>query len=217
MKEKYNRIFHLPWSSGTNDDKIAKSVDSLLNVPIVIQCKFDGSNVCMMREACFSRSHSGPPTHPSFNQFKILHATIKWSIPEDIQIFGEWLFAQHSIYYDKLPSFFLGFGIRNINTKIWYSTDDTLAMFESLNLKSAPIDFKGIVKAEQDLKDLAQGIMESAGVYGPEREGLVIRLASAFDNKDFSISVMKQVRPNHVKTDAHWAHQAVRPNKLAKL
>lgn len=46
---KYNRTYHLPWSPGTtSDDRISKSVDSLLNYEIVITEKLDGENCGMI-------------------------------------------------------------------------------------------------------------------------------------------------------------------------
>lgn len=104
---KYNRTFHVPWSPGaTSDDKIASSTDSLLNKLIVITEKMDGSNTSLEREGCFARTHASAPTHPSFDALKALHAVCKWQIPENIQLFGEWCFAVHSIEYIELPHYF---------------------------------------------------------------------------------------------------------------
>jgi hypothetical protein len=104
---KYNRTYHVTWSAGaTNDDKIADSVQSLINIPIVITEKMDGSNTSLERNGCFVRTHSGSPTHISFDGLKALHATIKFKIPDNIQIFGEWCYAKHSIEYSELPGYF---------------------------------------------------------------------------------------------------------------
>ena len=46
------------------------------------------------------------------------------------------------------------------------------------------------------------------------QEGVVVRLAEAFPYAAFGDSVLKWVRPNHVQTDEHWAHQVIIPNRL---
>lgn len=46
---RYPRTYHLPWSPGaTNDDKILKSVDQFIGVPLALTEKLDG---CLMRDA----------------------------------------------------------------------------------------------------------------------------------------------------------------------
>ncbi|WP_181004126.1 hypothetical protein [Bacillus thuringiensis] len=47
-------------------------------------------------------------------------------------------------------------------------------------------------------------------------EGYVLRLTDAFHYNDFSKSVGKFVRKDHVQTNQHWMTQAVIQNKLAK-
>lgn len=105
---KYPRTFHFSYSEGaTNDDKIAKDVSSLINVPIVITEKLDGSNTSLESGGCFARTHSGAPSHPSFNMLKAFHASIKSLIPDGVQLFGEYCFARHSIEYTELPGYFM--------------------------------------------------------------------------------------------------------------
>lgn len=42
MTKKYPRTYHLPWSKGTtSDDKITKSISSILNKRIIILEKID--------------------------------------------------------------------------------------------------------------------------------------------------------------------------------
>ena len=48
-----------------------------------------------------------------------------------------------------------------------------------------------------------------------EAEGYVVRLASSFHYDNFSTSVAKFVRANHIQTDRHWRSQQFVPNGLA--
>jgi hypothetical protein len=47
-----------------------------------------------------------------------------------------------------------------------------------------------------------------------KNEGFVIRLQEAFKYADFSKSICKLVRPNHVTSSAHWRFKKIVPNKL---
>jgi hypothetical protein len=214
---KYNRTFHLPWSPGaTNDDKIAASVDSLLGVDIIITEKMDGSNTSLEFGGCFSRSHSGSPSHASFDGLKALHSAIKWQIPQGIQLFGEWCFALHSIAYQELPGYFLMFNVRDLNTPvpIWYSWEEVELWAEEINVSTVPVLFKGQVHSEKELKELVESFMIQTSRCGGIREGVVVRVARSFQDSEFSQCVMKCVRANHVQTSEHWQNQEIVKNKL---
>src|SRR5574338_1632221 len=140
---KYNRTFHLPWSPGaTNDDKIASSVEYLLKTPIVITEKMDGSNTSLEFEGCFARTHSGPPSHPSFDGLKALHAQIKHDIPSNFQLFGEWCYARHSIEYSALPDYFLLFNIRDTEYNIWSSWEEVEEWSHEIGVPTVPVLFE---------------------------------------------------------------------------
>lgn len=215
---KYNRTFHLPWSPGvTNDDKIASSVSSLLNTDIIITEKMDGSNTSLELEGCFARTHSGPPNHPSFDGLKALHSTVRFLIPKWYQLFGEWLYAKHSIYYDKLPHYFLMFNVREYNDEgkgFWYDWEEVRMWADEINVSTVPVLFEGRVASEAALKELTLSFMEQPSVYGDTREGVVVRDAGFFKDKDFSEKVMKMVRANHVQTSEHWRNQEIVKNSL---
>jgi hypothetical protein len=215
---KYNRTFHLPWSpGGTSDDKIATSVDNLIGKPIIITEKIDGSNTSLETKGCFARTHSGAPSHPSFDGLKALHATLKHKIPANYQMFGEWCYALHSIAYNELPGYFLLFNIRELNEvlpTIWLSWAEVKMWAEDIGVPTVPVLFEGIVKSESELKILTESFMKEASCCGGIREGVVVRLANQFQDNDFSNCVMKCVRANHVQTSDHWKDQEIIKNKL---
>lgn len=216
---KYNRTFHLPWSEGaTNDDKISKDISKLLKRDIVITEKMDGSNTSLEANGCFARTHSGSPTHPSFDGLKALHASIKHEIPEGLQLFGEWLFAKHSIAYEKLPNYFMLFNIRSVKNpdQIWFPWDEIELYAEGLSIPTVPILFKGEVRSEEQLKELTQSFMNQQSACGGIREGVVVRVAASFIDSWFSSCVMKCVRKNHVQTSEHWKDQEIIKNKLSQ-
>lgn len=214
---KYNRTLHVPWSpGGTSDDKIAKDTSSLLNRELIITEKVDGSNTSLEKDGCFARTHAGPPTHASFDGLKALHAKIKYLLPENIQIFGEWCYALHSIAYDKLPGYFLMFGIREMhgNFPFWYSWGELEEWAKELQVPTVPVLWHGTVSTEKELKELTEGLAAEPSHLGTIREGVVIRVRDVIDDKDFSKSIMKWVRKDHVQTSDHWKTQDIIRNKL---
>lgn len=212
---KYNRTMHLPWSpGGTSDDKRASSVESLLNTPIIITEKMDGSNTSLEAGGCFARTHAGAPTHPSFDGLKALHAQIKYKIVEGNQYFGEWCYAVHSIPYNNLPSYFLLFGIRYLDYSGWASWDAIMERSWDLGLHTVPILWLGSVKTSKELEELTTSLANEKSDYADQREGVVVRIHDSFDDADFSKCVMKWVRKDHVQTDDHWKNQQIVKNKL---
>jgi hypothetical protein len=216
--KKYNRTFHFPWSKGgTSDDKIASSIERLINEPIVITEKMDGSNTSLERMGCFARTHSGPPTHPSFDALKAFHASIKHLIPPDYQLFGEWCYALHSIAYEELPGYFLLFNVRDVKEVIptvWTSWAEVELWAKEINVPTVPVLFQGTVKSEKELQELIENFMEEPSVCGGLREGVVARVTNEFLDKDFDKCVLKCVRANHVQTSEHWKNQEIVKNKL---
>lgn len=214
---KYNRTFHFPWSQGcTSDDKRADDISSLLNIPIVITEKMDGSNTSLEANGCYARSHAGAPTHTSFDGLKALHAQVKFKIPEGIQLFGEWCFALHSIEYNQLPSYFMMFNVRHLNSTEakWASWEEVEMWAEEILVPTVPVLFKGTVKSEKEMQSLIESFMIQPSNCGGNREGVVARVASEFSDKDFDTCVLKCVRANHVQTSEHWLTQEIVKNKL---
>jgi hypothetical protein len=176
----------------------------------------DGSNTSLESGGCFSRSHSGSPSHASFDGLKALHATIKYKIPNDMQFFGEWCFALHSITYEELPGYFMLFNVRDLGFTevIWNSWDDVDLWSSELEVPTVPVLFRGIVKSEKELKELVESFMIQPSKCGGIREGVVVRVARTFYDFEFSQCVMKCVRANHVQTSEHWKDQEIIKNKL---
>jgi len=207
MSQKYPRTPHLPWSPGiTRDDLKLKSVSHLINTKLLVSEKIDGSNTCLESGGlCFSRSHSRTPTHPSFDMLKALAATI--SIPSGLQVFGEWVYATHSIKYDALPTYFLVFAVHDTEGKTWLSWNNVCDIASSLGLTMIAELHRYVFENELQLREITKPKQRS--VYGAaEREGIVIRTAAAFTDNEFNRCVAKWVRTNHVKTDKHWSHRS---------
>lgn len=110
---KYGRTYHYDFSPGTtSDDRInfnwredIKSFDHILHTE-----KLDGENTCLSPLGVFARSHAAPTIHPWANHLKIKHSLLVHDLKQNnLEIFGENLYAIHSIIYPKLESHFYVF------------------------------------------------------------------------------------------------------------
>lgn len=203
---KYPRTFHLPWSPGaTNDDKVLKNVNSFEDTIVVITEKMDGENTTMYSDYYHARSIDSRH-HPSRDWLASFHATIASDIPKGWRICGENVYAQHSIEYSDLESYFLGFSIWN-DQNICLSWDETKYWFELLGITPVRELYTGLFVPEH-VKNLHNELDKT------KVEGYVVRNAGSFAYSEFSSNVAKFVRPNHVQTDKHWMHSSITPNKL---
>jgi hypothetical protein len=194
---KYPKTPHLPFSPGcSHDDKFIESMDRLVKSPeIVITEKLDGENSYLDRNSCHARSEQSKD-HPSRHRVKALHSQIRSQIPDHIAIFGENVFAAHSIAYENLTSHFYVFAVFDKDKKLFLSWDETKELAISLGLEVVPEIYRGRYK---ELKKVP------SSKFGAECEGYVVRSTAAIPLDSFSFYIAKYVRANHVQTDKHWS------------
>ena len=62
---------------------------------------------------------------------------------------------------------------------------------------------------------MVEQLARQRSVFGGTREGVVIRVAKSFDDKEFSACIAKWVRPGHVQeTEQHWSLRTVVKQRL---
>ena len=206
MYVKYPRTYHFEWSPGkTSDDKVIKSLAFLEGKRVVATAKMDGENTSLYRDHYHARSLDSQH-HPSRDWVKAFWSTFRHEIPEGFRICGENLYAQHSLRYDDLKSYFYMFSMWE--GKRCLSWDETVMWADLLGIEMVPVLYDGIFD-EVKIREIAEGL-------DPEKvEGLVVRVAGEFNYDDFSRAVAKYVRANHVTTDTHWMHSEIKANGLA--
>lgn len=198
---KYPRTHHLPWSPGiTDDDRIIESLDAFIGQRVIVTTKMDGENSSLYRDYFHARSIDGR-NHPSRNYVKGMWSQFCGDIPEGWRICAENLYAKHSIAYNDLPSYLMGFSIWD-DKNVCLSWDETIEWFELLGITSVPVLYDGIFD-EAAIKALYNEDKDWDSV-----EGYVIRTADAFAYGDFRRCVGKFVRKGHVMTAKHWMHGA---------
>lgn len=205
IRIKYPRTFHLPQSPGaTSDDKVCHDLSRLLGQKCVITEKMDGENCTMYNDGVHSRSvDSG--YHPSRTWVTKLQAEHGSSIPDNMRVCGENVFAKHSIMYHDLESYFLAFSVWEHATCL--SWDKTVDWLDLLNFKTVPVLFVGIL-TEHIINETIKSINPTT------TEGFVIRLFDQFTSDEFNRCVVKWVRPNHVSTEGHWMFSQIVQNGL---
>lgn len=205
---KYPRtIHHLDSGYLTADDKMMHSDEHLIGKQIVVTLKLDGENTNLYPDYMHARSLS-IASHFSQNWVKDYHyKNIAPNLPQGFRVCAENLFASHSITYTELESYLYGFSIWDED--VCLSWTETLEWFELLNIIPVPTVYEGVYDRaliQKLFKDLDKS----------KNEGLVIRLQEAFKYADFSESVCKLVRPNHVTSSTHWKFKKIIPNQLKR-
>lgn len=214
ISRKYGRTYHYPFSPGTtSDDRINFNYwNDFQQIPRIVHTeKLDGENNCLSRYGVFARSHATPTTSPWTQQIRQHWELLKNDLG-DYEIFGENLYAIHSIQYQKLPSHYFVFGIRQLN--LWLSWEETqfiaqlfdLPVVNVLGEATTPITQQAF-EAEVLAKIAQPSVFDSYDVTTQKPctiEGIVSRNTAEYPVDDFAVNVLKYVRKGHVKTDEHW-------------
>lgn len=207
---KYPRTYHFPFSEGlTNNDKKVPDDwwDNFAGKELVLTEKLDGQNNSIFIDGVFARSHSSITSNPwdkYFFEFGGVFDKCKPFLTDGEGIYGESLYAIHSIEYNKLPSYFFGFAVVNENEDRWYSWDEVEEMCYFVNIPCVPVLERRVFNSPEDLRISIMEHMKNGSRYGDVIEGIVVRVADSFSIDDFSKNVIKYVRKNHVQTDIHW-------------
>jgi hypothetical protein len=204
---KYKKTPHVPGSPGaTSDDKVLPNTRHLDGEEVVWTLKHDGENSSLYTD-CFHARSLDSRHHPSRDWLAAFHASIAYNIPVGWRICGENMFAQHSIRYENLPSYFLGFSVwDDSNTALDW--DETLEYFALLGVEPVTVLDRGPFSLARTNELVRSLDLE-------KDEGLVVRKVRRIHYSEFRKCYAKWVRRGHVQTDEHWMHGPIVANKLA--
>jgi len=214
LSRKYGRTYHYPFSPGTtSDDRINTEYwrDITAMKEIVLTEKLDGENNCLSRAGVFARSHAAPTESAWTKAIRARWTLLKDDL-RDLEIFGENLYAIHSIEYKKLENHFFVFAVRYLDT--WLSWDEVkfyAAAFDfptvpELGRIQPPATEEAHCTAVLSLAHQSSELLSHDIISGQPctREGIVTRNAVEYSVDTFAQSIFKYVRKGHVKTDEHW-------------
>jgi hypothetical protein len=183
---------------------------------LVVEEKIDGANlgISFDIDGNVHAQNRGNYLHlPGVGQWKKL---MEWltlhldSLFENLMdryvLFGEWCYASHSVIYDRLPDWFLGFDVYDRSAGRFLSTPGRNKLFQKMCIAQVPT----LASGRFTLADL-QGMI-SGSRFGPQpTEGLYLR----WDQGDWLAQRAKLVRPEFIQSiEPHWSRMTISPNQL---
>lgn len=164
---KYPRTPHLVGSRLQPGDDTSGQVDpgSLSGGECVWEEKIDGANAALSfstdgRLVLQSRGHilNGGAREGQFSLLKAWASCHERALYERLGarfiLFGEWCFAKHTVFYDRLPHYFLEFDIFDRERQVFLATGIRHDMLAGSPVVSVPVVHQGSLKTEKDLKNL---------------------------------------------------------------
>src|SRR5215813_13499052 len=164
---KYPRTPHVEGSRfqpGDDDLECAPFAD-LQGKHIVVEEKLDGANAGVSfsqsgRLLLQSRGHflDGGARERQFALFKTWATTHQRRVRELLAgryvLYGEWLDAKHTIFYDALPHYFFEFDLLDTETGEFLSTDRRRELLQGSPVVSAPELWRGLAESVEHLQSL---------------------------------------------------------------
>ncbi len=200
------------------DDKVLSQSEQndFLQHELVIEEKVDGANmgISFDAEGNICTQNRGAYLHlPGMGQWKKL---TDWLTPrtnalfehlvDRYILFGEWCYAQHSVYYNRLPDWFLGFDIYDKKTARFFSCIHRDQFFRTIGISQVPIIDRGNFTFARLVKMISQSQL------GDQlSEGLYLR----YDQGNWLSKRAKLVQPAFFQSiEQHWSHMKIKPNRI---
>lgn len=214
---------HLAWlgSDRPRRDKVlsAEERDAFLDGPIRVEEKVDGANlglsvtpegtVRVQNRGAYVESGAHPQFAPLWAWLAPRRDALVEALGTDLVLFGEWCFAVHTVRYDRLPDWFLGFDVYEHPTRRYWSSRRRDALLDRLDIVPAP----PLARGRHDLDALHQLVETSPSSFGDEPlEGIYLRR----EDEEWLLDRAKLVRPGFTQAiDEHWSRRALERNRLA--
>jgi hypothetical protein len=249
---KYPRTPHLAGSRlQRGDHDLAQApFESVRGRHLVVEEKLDGANAAISFDAegrllLQSRGHylTGGPRERQFALFKSWAATVadrlRPVLRDRFVVYGEWLYAKHTVFYDALPHYFCEFDVLNLRTREFLATPQRRELLAGLPLTSVPVLRAGVFESVADLTALVgpsvcrtpawrQNLRAAAADAGvdpqqaaadsdeaDEMEGLYVKV----EEDGRVVGRYKWVRPSFLTavldSGSHWADRPIVANRLA--
>jgi ATP-dependent RNA circularization protein (DNA/RNA ligase family) len=219
---KFPRTPHLFVLPGLNirDDKILSEEDASLFFKtnmVIVEEKVDGANVGisfdnnelkLQNRGNYIQPNSEPQFETIWNWAYQKLSLLESHLGNRYILFGEWCYAKHSIYYKRLPDWFIGFDLYDKLINKFLATPKRNEILKQANIAIVPrIISKKITK--QDIIRIIN--TEQSHLGGGGLEGIYLRIES----HDFLISRAKVVRKDFIQEiDEHWSKKKLIKNEL---
>lgn len=249
---KYPRTPHLEGSrlQPGDHDAGAAPLDVLRGRYVVVEEKLDGANAGLSLGddgalRLQSRGHVlvGGPRERHWDLFKQWAAAHRRALADllggGLVLYGEWLYAKHTIFYDALPHYFLEFDVRSPDGTFWSTARRRAHLAAAPCVVSVPVLWEGVVDEPRALPALVRRALyksprwrdrlaEVARQLGldPERaaretdpsddaEGLYVKI----EEDGRVVERYKWIRASFLTSvldaGSHWLARPILPNQLA--
>ncbi|WP_019634567.1 RNA ligase family protein [Actinomadura atramentaria] len=252
MLRKYPRTPHLAGSrlQPGDEDLAALPFADIAGRHLVVEEKLDGANAGISFDSggtlrLQSRGHylAGGPRERQFGPFKAWAASVQDLLRPRLRdryvLYGEWLYAKHTVFYDALPHYFCEFDVLDRTDGTFLSTPRRRELLAGTPVASAPVLYEGALASLEELtrfvgpstcrtprwRDALRAAAEAGGAdpdrvaaetdAAEEMEGLYVKV----EEDGRTVGRCKWVRPGFLTTilDAgtHWLDRPVVANGLA--
>jgi ATP-dependent RNA circularization protein (DNA/RNA ligase family) len=191
--------------------------DEFLRYDLVVEEKVDGANlgISFDSEGNVRAQNRGAYLHmPGSGQWKKIGEWIAFRtdalfehLSDRYILFGEWCYAQHSVFYDRLPDWFLGFDIYDKQSGRFISSGRSDDLLKKMCIAQVPTIARGRFTYPEITKLLVQSKLADQPA-----EGIYLRI----DQGDWLAQRAKLVRPAFIQSvEQHWSRFAIKPNRLS--
>lgn len=249
---KYPRTPHIEGSRFQPGDEDLDGVayQEVVGRFLVVEEKLDGANSGLSFDEngqmwLQSRGHflTGGPRERHFDLFKRwsrTHQSALWELLGSRYIvYGEWLYAKHTIFYDCLPHYFLEFDVFDKHTGLFLSTQARRQLLHRSPIRSVPVIWSGLAPAKNELAGMIQDALyrssqwhdrlKAAAVaagqdperiwretdHSPQAEGLYLKV----EDENQVLARYKFVRASFLtsvlESESHWLDRPIIANRLA--
>lgn len=249
---KYPRTHHLEGSrlQAGDEDLSQISFDCILGRNIVVEEKIDGANAALSfddegRLLLQSRGHylDGGYRERHYNlmkQWGNINAELFYSVLGSRYVmYGEWMYAKHTVFYDALPDYFMEFDIYDREEKVFLDTPSRRKFTQQMGIiSSVPVLDTGIFRKKESILShigpsnfITENHTEVLGTLAKRQnldvdrvlretdpsttmEGLYIKV----EEGGIVTERLKYVRASFLQclfaSDSHWQSRPIIPNQL---
>jgi hypothetical protein len=248
---RYPRTRHIEGSAFQDGDYDLDAVpfEQIKGRHIVIEEKVDGSQVGIsfsneLNSLLQSRGHylTGGPREKQFELLKqwfSVHSDALLNVLEDKYVmYGEWLYAKHTVFYDNLPHYFMEFDIFDKEAKQFLDTHRRFELLKKLPIVPVLVLWEGEVNKIEDITiwlglsffktDRCNDVLvEYCKTHGLDAEKVMKETSSSRLMEGLYIKVeedgivkerYKYVRGDFLQaikdSDSHWLSRPIVPNIL---
>ena len=219
---KFPRTPHLFNIGGaTADDRLLAPKDHELfssSDQVSICEKVDGAQLGISIDEQYkimvqNRSHYvNSKSHAQFKKLDkwiIDHADALYEIldPHTI-LFGEWLFAKHSILYDRLPDYFIAFDLYDKRSKVYYHRNILEKKVQNTNIVLVREIYNGTLPNRKQLLNMIN--TPSEYTTQSKLEGIYLKV----HEDKYVRSRCKLIRNDFIAGNQHWSRHNLQQNQL---